>query len=641
LPVLVSLSGVSFGYHADLIFEDAFCQVNPGERIGVVGPNGHGKSTLLRLLAGTLPVERGERSARRGVDIGYLRQSQEFPPDISVHDLLLETFPEILITERKLAAIHERMEAGDSSEETLQEYGRLQHRFEELGGYSREAQTAAIAAEVGFGPEDLARPAGSLSGGERSRFEIARVLLREPDLLLLDEPTNHLDLVQTERLERRLAQYPKAFLLVSHDRAFLRATCTTMFEVERKKILRTPGGYDAYQTQRAQRLKRALEEYVRQNEKFEKTEDFIRRNIAGQKTKQAQSRRRMLEKIERMERPEDIWEAARHLGIEFESGDHPGGKEMIRARGLAIGYDDQPALFRDFDWTLYRGDHVGIVGPNGAGKTSLVRALLGKTKPRAGSVELGFNVQLGYLDQKLDGLEPKRSLLEEVRGVRPDLTIEAARSELGRYRFLGEDAFKAVAALSGGERCRLALLKLSLEPHNLLVLDEPTNHLDIPACEVLERALADYDGSLLVISHDRAFLDAVVNKVLWVEDERVAAYEGNYSEAKRIRSTAEEARASLPLPPPAQAEAERAGERDREREERRKAARQKKRNEVQVRALEQEIAALEARSKELNAELVLDPQGDWARLQKLVREEREIRERLERRYREWERHAQG
>jgi ATP-binding cassette subfamily F protein 3 len=382
-------------------------------------------------------------------------------------------------------------------------------------------------------------------------------------------------------------------------------------------------------------LKRALEEYVRQNEKFEKTEDFIRRNIAGQKTKQAQSRRRMLEKIERMERPEDIWEAARHLGIEFESGDHPGGKEMIRARGLAIGYDDQPELFRDFDWTLYRGDRVGIVGPNGAGKTSLVHALLGKTKPRAGSVELGFNVQLGYLDQKLDGLEPKRSLLEEVRGVRPDLTIEAARSELGRYRFFGEDAFKAVAALSGGERCRLALLKLSLEPHNLLVLDEPTNHLDIPACEVLERALADYDGSLLVISHDRAFLDAVVNKVLWVEDERVAAYEGNYSEAKRIRSTAEEA------PPAAEADAERAGERDREREERRKATREKKRHETQVRALEQEIAALEARSKELNAELVLDPQGDWARLQKLVREEQEIRARLERRYREWERHAQG
>ena len=640
--MLVSLSGISFGYHTDLIFEDASCQVNPGEHIGVVGPNGHGKSTLLRILAGTLTVERGERSVRRGIDIAYLRQSQEFPPDVSVHDLLLETFPEILATERKLSAIHERMEAGDSTEETLQEYGRLQHRFEELGGYSREAQTAAIAAEVGFGPDDLARAAGSLSGGERSRFEIARVLLREPDLLLLDEPTNHLDLVQTERLERRLAQFPKAFLLVSHDRAFLRATCTTIFEVERRKIVRTPGGYDAYQTQRAQRLKRALDEYVRQNEKFEKTEDFIRRNIAGQNTKQAQSRRKMLEKIERMERPEDIWEAARHLGIEFESGDHPGGKEMIRVRGLAVGYDEKPPLFSDFDWTLYRGDRVGVVGPNGAGKTSLIRVLLGKARPRAGNVELGFNVQLGYLDQKLDGLEPKRSLLEEVRGVRPDLTIEAARSELGRYRFFTDDAFKSVAALSGGERCRLALLKLSLEPHNLLVLDEPTNHLDIPACEVLERALADYDGSLLVISHDRAFLDAVVNKVLWVENERVVAYEGNYSAAKRIRSSAENSPVvAVPAPLANDPAAEQSQAREREREEKKKVAREKRRNDAQVRALEQEIAALEARSRELNAELVLDPQGDWTRIQKLVQEEQEIRARLERRYREWERHAQG
>jgi ATP-binding cassette subfamily F protein 3 len=221
--------------------------------------------------------------------------------------------------------------------------------------------------------------------------------------------------------------------------------------------------------------------------------------------------------------------------------------------------------------------------------------------------------------------------------VRPDLTIEAARSELGRYRFFGEDAFKAVAGLSGGERCRLALLKLSLEPHNLLVLDEPTNHLDIPACEVLERALADFDGSLLVISHDRAFLDAVVNKVLWVENECVSAYEGNYSEAKRIRSASREVEAPAPATQPAGDGSAPRDAREREREERKQAAREKRRNEVQVRALEEEIAALEARSRQLNAELIVDPQGDWARVQKLVHEEQEIRARLERRYREWER----
>ena len=378
--MLVSLSGVSFGYDADEVFHDLTFQVNPKERLGLVGPNGHGKSTLLRLVAGTLPVEVGERSVRRGTEIGYLRQSQEFPDDVTVHDLLMGTFPEVLECERKLARIQERMATGDDSEATLTEYGELQHRFEELDGYTLESRASALASEVGFSSEDLARTAGSLSGGERTRFELARVLLREPDVLLLDEPTNHLDLLQTEKLERRLAEYPNAFLLVSHDRAFLRATCEGILDVERKGVTRYQGGYDSYRAQREARLKRALEEYVRQHEKVEKTEDFIRRNIAGQKTKQAQARRKMLEKMERVDRPEDVWEAATHLGMEFESGDHPGGKEAIRVNGLTVGYDDAEPLVRDLDWILHRGDRVGIVGPNGAGKTSLLKALLGRLK---------------------------------------------------------------------------------------------------------------------------------------------------------------------------------------------------------------------------------------------------------------------
>lgn len=660
--MLVSLSGVAFGYGALLLLEDLSAQVNPGEHIGVVGPNGHGKSTLLRLIAGTLAVEKGERSVRRGVDIGYLRQSQEFPADVSVHDLLLATFPEILSLERRLAEIHVRMEAGDASEETIDEYGRLQHRFEEAGGYQLESRAEALASEVGFGADDLHRAAGSLSGGERSRFEIARVLLREPDLLLLDEPTNHLDLVQTERLERRLAEYPKAFLLVSHDRTFLRATCDVIFEVERKRLVRYPGSYDSYRIQREARLKRSLEEYVRQNEKIEKTEDFIRRNIAGQNTKQAQARRKMLEKLERVERPDDVWEAARHLGISFETGAHAGGKEMVRARDLALGFDEKPPLFEHFDCTLYRGDRVGVVGPNGAGKTSLVRALLGKLRPRAGSIELGFNVSLGYLDQKLDGLSPDRSLLDEVRMVRPDLTNEQVRGELGSFRFFGDDAFKVVAGLSGGERCRLALLKLSLEPHNLLVLDEPTNHLDIPAREVLERALADYDGTLVVISHDRAFLDAVATKILWIDDGRIREFEGNYSDARRkilgepepkpakAKSTeAKPAESTTPVEvakpvtkpaskgtakPAAAASAPRADAA--EREERKRKQRKQQQARARLKELETDIAALEARSKELHEELSKDPTGNWERLNKLANEEQEIRGRLERRYREWD-----
>ncbi len=676
--MLVSLSNATFGYAADLILENLTFQVNPKERLGVVGPNGHGKSTLLRLIAGTLTPESGERSVRRGTEIGYLRQSQEFSEDVTVHDLLMGTFPELLACERALSAVQEKMAGGDDSTETLDEYGNLQHRFEELDGYALEARAAALASEVGFDQDDLQRMVGTLSGGERTRFELARVLLREPDVLLLDEPTNHLDLVQIERLERRLSEYPKAFLVVSHDRAFLRATCTSIVEVERRTATRYVGGYDAWRRQRQERLTRALDQYVRQHEKVEKTEEFIRKNLAGQKTKQAQSRRRMLERMERLERPEDVWEAATHLGMQFERGEHPGGRETIRARDLSVGFEDGEPLITGFEWTLHRGDRVGIVGPNGAGKTTLMRVLLGRMKPVEGLAELGYRVRPGYLDQKLErGLETNRSLVDEVRSVRPDLKIEGARDALARYRFLGEDVYKTVGALSGGERCRLALLKVSLMPHNLLVFDEPTNHLDIPAREVLERALQSYDGTLLVTSHDRVFLDLVVDKVLWVEDGVVRVFDGNYTEARRQRrgegASADAAPAASPNAsgvhtstpsaatpgasgasaattdappggPPLRVKtssenvrrgARTGGKMNREAGKRLRARRQKARN--RIGKLEGEIAQFETRLGELTHALQHHPGGDWEKLNVLANEEQELRARLDRRYREWER----
>jgi ATP-binding cassette subfamily F protein 3 len=466
--------------------------------------------------------------------------------------------------------------------------------------------------------------------------------------------------VQVERLERRLAEYPNAFLLVSHDRAFLRATCDVILEVERRGVTRWTGGYDAWRRQRAERQRKALQEYVRQHEKIEKVEDFIRRNIAGQKTKQAQSRRRMLERMEKLDRPEDVWEAAHHLGIEFEAHEHPGGREAIRARDVTVGFPGKEPLVTGFDWVLHRGERVGIVGPNGAGKTSLVRALLGRLRPLGGYAELGYQVDVGYLDQKLAaGLESSRSLVDEVRSLRPDLTIEGARDALGRYRFMGDEVFKSVNGLSGGERCRVALLKVSLKPHNLLVFDEPTNHLDIPAREVLERALKSYEGTLLVISHDRAFLDEVVEKILWVENGEVRVFEGNWSEARRkMRGSPDGAdgvgdgengggavvAATPSETPPREKEGE-AEERPqgtpksrsahRETAKRRRRERTKARSRLPV--LEEEIARFEARAKELEGLLVEDPGGDWERVNRLANEEQELRARLERRYAEWER----
>lgn len=676
--MLVSLSNVSFGYTGETILEGISFQVNPKERLGVVGPNGHGKSTLLRLIAGTLPVESGERSVRRSVDIGYLRQSQEFPDDISVHDLLLQTFPEVLQLEHELERVQERMAGGDDSEATLTEFGELQHRFEEVGGYTLESRAQALAHEVGFSDEDLLRPAGSLSGGERARFEVARVLLREPDVLLLDEPTNHLDLLQLEKLEKRVADYPKSVLIVSHDRAFLRATCESIVDVEHKGLVRYVGGYDSYREQREQRLKKALDDYVRQQEKIEKTEDFIRRNIAGQKTKQAQARRKMLEKLERVDRPEDVWEAVGNLGIAFERGEHPGGRETLRARKLTAGYEGAEPVVADFDWTVHRGERIGVVGPNGAGKTTLVKTLLGRLRPLGGNAELGYQVTPGYLDQKLvDGLDLSQSLVEEVRSVRPDLTIDQARDELARFRFFGEDVFKAVGALSGGERCRIALLKVSLKDHNLLVFDEPTNHLDIPSCEVLEHALEQYDGTLLVISHDRDFLDRVAQKILWIEDGTARIVEGNYSEARRKLKGVSSLSASAPSTAPApkaeskaktktvdskpgpsataakatepsaasgddhgeargpSASEKKAGKVSHAETKRRRAEVQKQKN--RLKQVESDIEQFEARIGELAEQLTRPPAGDWEKLHALTNEEQELRARLERRYAEWER----
>jgi ATP-binding cassette subfamily F protein 3 len=335
-----------------------------------------------------------------------------------------------------------------------------------------------------------------------------------------------------------------------------------------------------------------------------------------------------------------VWEAAAHLGVRFEVGEHAGGREAIRARGLTVGYPDTPPLIHGFDWVLHRGDRVGIVGPNGSGKTSLLRALLGRLAPIEGHAELGYQVSVGYLDQKLRrGLDERKSLIDEVRSLRPDLTIEGAREALATYRFFGDEVHQAVGSLSGGERCRLALLKVSLEPHNLLAFDEPTNHLDIPAVEVLERALRDYEGTLLLISHDRAFLDAVANQVLWVEGGQVRIFEGNYSEARRKMADAYVLRDRAPdVPEVPEAPAAPAPNRGAaSREESRQRRRDRQRVQKRLAEVEVDIQKFEARSRELQEQLARDPGGDWARLHALANEEQELRARLERRYAEWER----
>ena len=671
--MLVQLSDAHFGYPGTDIFTGLTWQVNPGDRIGLVGPNGCGKSTLLRLVDGRLAPDRGTVARARGVSIAYLKQSQEFAGAGKVFDALLKPFEKLLAIHDELLALEKQL----TDDKALERYGELQERYGAEGGYTLESRVKALAQDLGFSAADLDRSVETLSGGERGRLELAKTLLEEPDLLLLDEPTNHLDVDATEHLEERLREWPKAFVLVSHDRYFLRAVCRDIVELESGKAVVFPGGYDKYVVEREERHERLNAAYDRQRAEIARTEDFIRKNLAGQKTKQAKSRRKMLDKVERLSRHQDEFAAAGQIGLRFSVGDHAGGKEAIKTEALAVGYAGAPPLIESVDLVIYRGDRVGLVGPNGCGKSTLLKTLLGRQEALAGSVLRGHEVRIGYFDQKLSDLDEEHSLIDEIRTVRGDFNEDVARNFLGRFRFTGDDGFKKVKGLSGGERNRLTLAKMMLRPRNLLALDEPTNHLDIPAREVLESALEGYDGTVIVVSHDRYFLDRVVTRIVHIHDGRAEEHVGNYSDWKRRQPSAvsqpsassrgqpqrtktepetktkpetkvgtkpetkaetktetkTEAKTETKRQPEADQKTERIAERERNKAQQRESEKKHKR----LKELEDKIASGESEIAALNQKLAADHGGDWTQLHALVAEKEKIEARLKSWMSEWER----
>ena len=419
-------------------------------------------------------------------------------------------------------------------------------------------------------------------------------------------------------------------MLVSHDRAFIQRTCRAIIELEDGDFVRYSFTYDQYVVERDARLERARVEYQRQKDHVEKTEDFIRRNLAGQKTKQAQSRRRMLEKLERLERPEDNWQMAGRIALNFQTGGDLGGKEIVRAPNISVGYPGKP-IVTDVTVNIFRGDRVGIVGPNGCGKSTLLKTLVGELAPLAGVVERGSAVRLGYFDQKLSSLSEERTAIEEIQSVRNDFSPEVVRQYLAKFRFFGDDPFRTVRGFSGGERSRLALAKMLLFPRNVLALDEPTNHLDIPARETLEHALDGYEGTLMVVSHDRYFLDRVCRRLLVFENGTLEAHLGNYSDWREYRQS-QAAAAPVPAAPSpvtqSSTEITRAAKKDRERTQRRL--------ERLVESLEAEVARIETELSSLREQLAADHGGDWQKLHALADRERELGDLLGRRMADWE-----
>jgi ATP-binding cassette subfamily F protein 3 len=616
---LVTMSGVRLSYPGKVVLDGVDWELNAGQKVGLIGPNGAGKTTLFRLVVGELRPDAGQVHRGRGARIGYLRQSASLEPDRSLFDAMLVPFAALLAAHDRLRALEARMAAGGDDEALLDEYGRLQERYEREGGYSFEAELKATLFGLGFGAEDFDRPCGVLSGGEKGRAQLAQLLLSKPDLLLLDEPTNHLDIAATEWLEGYLSGFPGALCVVSHDRWFLDRVVYRIAELEQGRLTTYVGNYSAYLPEKARRLEAAVKSFEVQQAFIARTEEFIRRNIAGQKTRQAKSRRKMLAKLERVDRPGG---PRRDVGIALDSGGRS-GREVLALRGVSFAFPgSRGPLLEGVDLVLERGDRVGIVGPNGSGKSTLLKLLAGELRPTRGDVAIGERTRIGYYDQEFRRLDRGARVIDEVWSVAPRMEAGPLRDFLARFLFTGDDVFRTVGSLSGGEQSRVALAKLMLNPANCLLLDEPTNHLDIPTVETLEAALADYDGTLAVVSHDRYFLEEVVDEIALVEGGRVTRYLGTYGEFAEKRQAERAAAlaaggASAQRGDPGDGRpdggdaasawaASKAGQR---------AARARARR---IEALEKELAALDAEAEATRAEMTRpELAADWAKLGEL------------------------
>ena len=628
---LLSITNLAKSFGPNDIFSGLTASIPQRGRIALVGPNGVGKTTLLRILLGLEEASTGEVQLSRGTALGYLPQEAELSSDNTLWEECLVACSDLLEMQAELTRLEGLMSRPDEAEAALEAYGKLQARFEHKGGYTYETRIRQTLTGLGFFPQDLQRPVSQLSGGQRTRALLARLLLTDPDLLLLDEPTNHLDIEAVEWLENYLHDWDGAVLVVSHDRYFMDQVAQAVWEMTPAFEL-YHGNYSAYLAQRAERYARRLEEYQAQAAFIEKEEEYIRRNIAGQNTRQAQGRRKRLERLleeARLTPPTQ----PRRLHLNLQTGLRSGDL-VLRTSSLSVGYADEGRpLFRVPDLILRRGECAALIGPNGAGKTTFLKTILNQIPPYAGETALGASLQIGYFAQAHEGLHPDLDLIQEIQTVAPKMLPGEVREYLAKFLFTGDDAFKTVEMLSGGERGRLALAKLALSGANLLLLDEPTNHLDLPAQEVLQSILADFRGTILLVSHDRFLIDALATQIWEVEPQQAALrlFEGTYSEYKAFRE-AEAARAAPAPVPNGDTAKTRAQKKEAPARTRNPAANNTERRRLaRIQELEDQIAGLEAHLAAISRQLE-NPPDDPGKVQQLgseyVRVEKEMDELL-------------
>ncbi|MBU8920128.1 ABC-F type ribosomal protection protein [Bacillus sp. FJAT-29953] len=526
--ILLQVNQLQKYYGAELILSNIKLELQTRDRVALVGRNGAGKSTLLKIIAGEMGYDGGEIIKPKDVTVGYLAQNTGLESNLSIWEEMLTVFENLQAMEKTLRKLEEQMADpavfGDPGkyERVLKEYDELQIKFKEQGGYQYEADIRSVLHGLNF--SDTTLMISSLSGGQKTRLALGKLLLTRPDILILDEPTNHLDIETLSWLEQYLQGYDGAILIVSHDRYFLDKVVTEVYELSRRLIQRFTGNYSSYLEQKAANYERDMKLYEKQQEEIAALKDFIQRNIArATTTKRAQSRRKKLEKMEIMDRPSgDEKSASFSFEIERQSGN-----DVLTVDSLAVGYDGE-MVSEDISFRVYKGDSIALVGPNGIGKSTLLKTIIKKLPALAGTIQYGTNLSIGYYDQEQANLTSNKRVLNELWDVYPLKPEKEIRTVLGNFLFSGDDVLKNVLSLSGGEKARLALAKLMLEKANLLILDEPTNHLDLDSKEVLENALIDYPGTILFVSHDRYFINRIATKVLELSPEGSTEYLGDY-----------------------------------------------------------------------------------------------------------------